>query len=168
MNSVRFGCFFILILLMGCGAKNELTITSDMELGENKDTNPTILSLKKAMKTQGINLRYQDEKIKSEADIISLVDAGKVDIGIVKNDVDIHNSFHNIRTLLPLFPDVLLVLCKNNSSSLTIRELFQQNSSGVIIDKGEERNVIDLFLRKQLVKRPVNIIPGMLLDILDQ
>jgi NMT1-like family len=149
MTLLRSGCLFALVLfLAGCGEKKTLTIISDMELGESKDTSPTILSLKKVMKMQDLDLQYKDEKINSEADIISLVDAGKVDIGIVKNDVDIHNSFQNVRTLLPLFPDVLLVLCKNKSSGLSIRELFQQNSSGMIIDKEEERHVVDLFLRK--------------------
>lgn len=135
-------------LMVSCREKKELTITSDMELGESKDTNPTILSLQKAMGSIDLQLEYEVKEIEREADIIALVDAKKIDIGIVKNDVEIHNSFQNIRTLLPLFPDVLLVLCKNNSAHLSIQDLFQQNSSVAIVDKVEEKKVIDLFLRK--------------------
>ncbi len=138
----------IVILFAACTTKKEITITSDLDLGESQQTNPTVVSLRKAVKTLNLDLRYVDQNTSREADLIAAVEKGVVDIAIVKNDVDIHNSYSHVKTLLPLFPDVLLVLCKNDPGQSSVQELFNSNNSAMIIDKEEEKNVIDLFLRK--------------------
>jgi hypothetical protein len=94
-----------------------------------------------------VTLTFKDAPIEREADIIKLIDDEKIDIGIVKNDVDLHGGYSNVRTLMPLFPDVLLILCRSDSGN-SIQNLFAKNKAAMILDKKEERNVIDLFLKK--------------------
>lgn len=136
------------LLFSGCQEKKDFTIISDLELGESKENQPTVLSLRQTMKPLGLSLSFKDLPIQKEADIVKLVDEGTIDIGIVKNDVDLHNGFSNVRTLLPLFPDVLLILCRTEPDGASIQDLFDKRKTALILDKKEERNVIDLFLRK--------------------
>lgn len=140
----------ILLLLTGisCQPKKDFTIISDQELGQSKENNPTINSLQGALQPQGITLSFQDVSIEREADIIQRVHNGQVDLGIVKNDVDIHGGFSNVRTLLPLFPDVMLILCRQNPNGVELQKLFREKKAAIIIDKEEEQSVIELFLRK--------------------
>jgi TRAP-type uncharacterized transport system substrate-binding protein len=138
---------FLGLILFNCQDKKDLTILSDLELGESKDNHPTVTSLQETMKPLGVTLTFKDLPIEREADIIKLIDNQKIDLGIVKNDVDLHGGFSNVRTLMPLFPDVLLILCKNDSSG-SIQNLFAKKKAAMILDKKEERNVIDLFLKK--------------------
>ena len=140
----------ILLLLTGisCQPKKDFTIISDQELGQSKENNPTINSLQGALQPQGITLSFQDVSIEREADIIQKVHNGQVDLGIVKNDVDIHGGFSNVRTLLPLFPDVMLILCRQNPNGVELQKLFREKKAAIIIDKEEEQSVIELFLRK--------------------
>ena len=140
----------ILLLVTGisCQPKKDFTIISDQELGQSKENNPTINSLQGALQPQGITLSFQDVSIEREADIIQRVHNGQVDLGIVKNDVDIHGGFSNVRTLLPLFPDVMLILCRQNPNGVELQKLFREKKAAIIIDKEEEQSVIELFLRK--------------------
>jgi len=141
-------CFLILgFAFIQCQEKKDFTILSDLELGESKDNHPTVISLQKSVQPLGVTLEFKDIEIEREADIIQLIDEEKIDIGIVKNDVDIHGGFSNVRTLLPLFPDVMLILCRNDSST-SIQNLFAHRKAAMILDKVEERNVIELFLKK--------------------
>jgi TRAP-type uncharacterized transport system substrate-binding protein len=148
MKNVYRLIFFSALVLTACSTKDEITITSDLELGESQLTSPTIVSLQKAVKTLNLKLRYVDANSTREADLLGAVEKGLVDIAIVKNDVAVQSSYSNVRTLLPLFPDVLLVLCKNDPGKLTVQELFGSQESAMIIDKEEEKEVIDLFLKK--------------------
>jgi TRAP-type uncharacterized transport system substrate-binding protein len=148
-RSIQFFVFpiVLLILFASCEDKNDFTIIADLELGETAKNHPTVSSIKKALSPIGVSLTFHDQQIAQEADIIKLVNEGSIDIGIVKNDVEINAGFHNVRTLLPLFPDVLLILARDDSTS-TIQELFQNRKAAMILDKAEEMNVIDRFLKK--------------------
>jgi hypothetical protein len=137
----------ISFIFCGCDEKKNFTIISDLELGESKENQPTVISLQKTMSPLGLSLTFKDLPIQREADIIKLVDEGSIDIGIVKNDVDLHQGFSNVRTLLPLFPDVLLILCRKEPGG-SVQELFAQRKAAMIVDKKEEKDVINLFLRK--------------------
>ena len=137
----------LLFSLFSCQEKRNFTILSDLELGETRTNHPTVSSLKKALSPIDINLTFKEQDIEKEADIIRFINEGTIDIGIVKNDVEINSGFHNVRTLLPLFPDVLLILSKNDSSE-NIQTLFQNKKAAMILDKAEEMNVIERFLRK--------------------
>lgn len=137
----------VIVLLAGCAEKKDFTVISDLELGENKDNHPTIRSLQKALEPIDVRLAFKDARIDKEADIIKLIDEGVIDIGIVKNDVEIKSGYKNVRTLLPLFPDVMLILARDTSST-TIQEVFQRNKAAVVLDKIEENNVIQNFLKK--------------------
>lgn len=142
-------CLLIVTLsLFSCDEKREVVLTSDMEIGENPDSSPTVRAIRKALTTIDVGVQYQQQTVAREADLITAVQSKKVDIAIVKNDVDLQNAYGDVRTLLPLFPDVLLVMCKDNPEGLSIQQLFASNSSAMMIDKEEEKDVIDLFLRK--------------------
>jgi TRAP-type uncharacterized transport system substrate-binding protein len=134
-------------IFAGCSDQRDFTIVSDLELGETPTNHPTVTSLKNALTPIDIHLNFKDQEIEREADIIGLINDGKIDIGIVKNDVEINSGFQNVRTLLPLFPDVLLVLAKNDSSD-NIQSLLHNKKAAMILDKAEELTVIDRFLRK--------------------
>jgi TRAP-type uncharacterized transport system substrate-binding protein len=151
-RSFRIPVFFVppillSILFCACQDKKDFTIISDLELGETPKNHPTVTSIKKALAPIDISLTFQDQEIAQEADIIQLVNEGVIDIGIVKNDVEINAGFHNVRTLLPLFPDVMLILARDDSSA-TIQGLFQNRKAAMILDKAEEMNVIERFLKK--------------------
>jgi TRAP-type uncharacterized transport system substrate-binding protein len=147
LGKVTFWLFIPTFLFTACQDKKDFTILSDLELGESKNNHPTVLSLQQTVKPLGVTLTFKDAPIEREADIIKLIHDEKIDIGIVKNDVDLHGGFSNVRTLMPLFPDVLLILCRSDSGS-SIQNLFTKNKAAMILDKKEERNVIDLFLKK--------------------
>lgn len=134
-------------LFSGCEDKKDYTIISDLELGESKTDHPTINSLRKALSPVGVKLTFKDEKISRESDIINLIETGKIDIGIVKNDVEINSGFSHVRTLLPLFPDVLLVLTRDTLPSLA-HATFSGKRAAVVVDKAEEVTVIQNFLKK--------------------
>jgi TRAP-type uncharacterized transport system substrate-binding protein len=138
----------LLLLSAGCEPKKKFTIISDQELGQSTHNNSTINSLQRALQPPGFSLVFQDKTVEREADIIQLVHDGKVDIGIVKNDVDVHGGFTNVRTLLPLFPDVMLILCRQDPGKTDLQKLFTEKKAAMIIDKVEEQSVIELFLRK--------------------
>jgi TRAP-type uncharacterized transport system substrate-binding protein len=148
--SIRKVSLFPIILsflFIACQDKKDFTIISDLKLGESKENHPTVSSLQQTMKPLGVTLKFKDLPIEQESDIIKLINEKKIDIGIVKNDVDLHGGFSNVRTLMPLFPDVLLILCKNDSGG-SIPNLFAKKKASMILDKKEERHVIDLFLKK--------------------
>jgi hypothetical protein len=147
LRSIAFILLFSVCLLPGCKEKKDLTVISDLELGETVTQHPTVSSLKKAVNNIGISLTFKDVSIAKEADIIELINTKGTDIGIVKNDVEIGSGFSNVRTLLPLFPDVLLILSRNDSSA-SIQHLFTQRKAAAILDKEEEMNVIEKFLKK--------------------
>jgi TRAP-type uncharacterized transport system substrate-binding protein len=138
---------FNLLSMFGCSEKKDLTIISDLELGETITDHPTVSSLRKAVSEVGVTLDFKNTTIEKEADIIQLINAKKIDIGIVKNDVEMGSGYANVRTLIPLFPDVLLILSKNDSIS-SIESLFVHNRAAVILDKEEEMAVIERFLKK--------------------
>jgi TRAP-type uncharacterized transport system substrate-binding protein len=139
--------FIALAFLSSCDEKRNYSIVSDLELGETHVNHPTVSSLKKALSPIDVHLDFKDAQIDQEADIIKLVNEGAIDIGIVKNDVEINSGFQNVRTLLPLFPDVLLILARDDSSK-NIQSLFHQRKAAMILDKSEEMNVIHRFLKK--------------------
>lgn len=149
MSRISFGILAILIFALACGCKEkrEFTIISDLELGETHENHPTVTSLKSALKPIDVNLTFETREIEHEADIIKLINDGTIDIGIVKNDVEIKSGFHDVRTLLPLFPDVLLILARDDSSK-NIQSLFHQKKAAMILDKAEEMTVIERFLKK--------------------
>src|SRR5688572_3855385 len=116
-KTVAFVLIFSVCLLSGCREKKDFTVISDLELGETVTDHPTVSSLQKAMNPIGVSLAFKDVSIAKEADIIELINTKSIDIGIVKNDVEINSGFNNVRTLLPLFPDVLLILSRNDSAT---------------------------------------------------
>jgi TRAP-type uncharacterized transport system substrate-binding protein len=140
--------FLVLLISTGCEPKKDFTIISDQELGQSIENNSTVSSLQRALHPQGITLTFQNKTVAREADIIQLVHDGKVDIGIVKNDVDVHGGFTNVRTLLPLFPDVMLILCRQDPGKTDLQKLFREKKAAMVIDKVEEQSVMELFLRK--------------------
>jgi hypothetical protein len=142
-----FALMFSVFLIPGCKEKKDFTIVSDLELGETITNHPTVLSLRKAVKGIGVTFDFKDASIEKEADIIQLINTKKIDIGIVKNDVEMGSGFNNVRTLLPLFPDVLLILSRGDSTS-SIENLFTHSKAAMILDKEEERGVIERFLKK--------------------
>lgn len=146
---VRKAAVFVTMLLLtsGCSDKKDFTIISDLELGETVANHPTVSSLKKAVNPLNVTLDFKDASIEKEADIIDLINTKKIDIGIVKNDVEINSGFINVRTLLPLFPDVLLILSRRDSTS-SIQHLFTHSKAAVILDKEEEMTVVEKFLKK--------------------
>jgi TRAP-type uncharacterized transport system substrate-binding protein len=146
-KAAAFVTMLHIFLISGCGEKKDFTIISDLELGETVADHPTVSSLKKAVNHMGVTLDFKNAPIEKEADIIDLINTKKIDIGIVKNDVEISSGFNNVRTLLPLFPDVLLILSKNDSTS-SIQHLFTHGKAAVILDKEEEMAVIEKFLKK--------------------
>jgi TRAP-type uncharacterized transport system substrate-binding protein len=143
------------ILISGCKPKKDLTIISDLELGETVTNHPTVSSLRKAVAPLDVTLDFKNASIEKEADIIERINTRKIDIGIVKNDVEMGSGFNNVRTLLPLFPDVLLILSRNDSTS-SIEHLFAHTKAAVILDKKEEMAVIERFLKKNSTS-PENI-----------
>jgi TRAP-type uncharacterized transport system substrate-binding protein len=138
---------FATFLISSCNGKKDFTIISDLDLGETVNDHPTVSSLRKAVKGMGVTLDFKNVAIEKEADIINLINTQQIDIGIVKNDVEMGSGFNNVRTLLPLFPDVLLILSRNDSTS-SIEELFSHSKAAVILDKEEEMLVIESFLKK--------------------
>jgi len=150
-NTLRKAAIYISLLFIclaaGCGEKKDLTIISDLEIGETITNHPTITSLRKAVGSIGMTLDFKNTTIEKEADIIKLINNKKIDVGIVKNDVEMGSGFANVRTLLPLFPDVLLILSRNDSTS-SIEDLFKRNKAALILDKQEEMAVIERFLIK--------------------
>lgn len=136
-----------LVMISGCDEKKAFTIISDLDLGETVADHPTVTSLRKAVTEMGVTLDFKNAAIEKEADIIKLINTRQIDIGIVKNDVEMGSGFNNVRTLLPLFPDVLLILSRNDSTT-SIEKLFRQNKAAVILDKQEEMQVIQNFLKK--------------------
>jgi TRAP-type uncharacterized transport system substrate-binding protein len=136
-----------IFLIAGCREKKDFTIISDLELGETVANHATVSSLKKAVNHIGVTLDFKNVSIEKEADIINLINTKKIDIGIVKNDVEIGAGFNNVRTLLPLFPDVLLILSRNDSTS-SIQHLFAHSKAAVILDKEEEMAIVEKFLKK--------------------
>jgi hypothetical protein len=142
-----FVLIFSMYMLSGCREKKDFTVISDLELGETIIDHPTVSSLKKAVEPMGVSLTFKDVSIKKEADIIELINTKRIDIGIVKNDVEMSTGFNNVRTLLPLFPDVLLILSKSDSAT-SIQHLFAHRKAAAILDKEEEMSVIEKFLKK--------------------
>lgn len=138
---------FSIFLISSCKEKKAFTVISDLELGETVTDHPTVSALKKATHDIGVTFNFKNATINKEADIIQLINTKKIDIGIVKNDVDMGSGFNNVRTLLPLFPDVLLILSRNDSTS-SIEHLLSSSKAAVILDKEEEREVIERFLKK--------------------
>jgi TRAP-type uncharacterized transport system substrate-binding protein len=138
---------FATFLVSSCNDKKDFTIISDLDLGETVNDHPTVSSLRKAVKEMDVTLDFKNVAIEKEADIINLINTQQIDIGIVKNDVEMGSGFNNVRTLLPLFPDVLLILSRNDSTS-SIEELFSHSKAAVILDKQEEMLVIESFLKK--------------------
>jgi TRAP-type uncharacterized transport system substrate-binding protein len=142
-----FAAMLCAFLIFGCREKKDFTIISDLELGETVANHPTVSSLRKTVNHMGVTLDFKNVPIEKEASIIDLINTREIDIGIVKNDVEISSGFNNVRTLLPLFPDVLLILSRNDSTS-SIQNLFAQSKAAVILDKEEEMTVIEKFLKK--------------------
>src|SRR5687767_11577805 len=89
---------FAVFLTSGCREKKDLTIISDLELGETVNDHATVSSLRKAVSGMGMTLDFKNASIEKEADIIQLVNTQKIDIGIVKNDVEMGSGFNNVRT----------------------------------------------------------------------
>lgn len=139
--------FLFCAVFSGCSDKKDFTIVSDFDLGETINDHPTVSSLRTALTDIGVTLDFKNVEIEKEADIIKLINTQQIDIGIVKNDVEMGSGFNNVRTLLPLFPDVLLILSRNDSTS-SIEKLFSESKAAVILDKEEEMMVIERFLKK--------------------
>lgn len=150
-----FLILFTTLFLSSCSDKKDFTIISDLDLGETVTDHPTVSSLRKAVTPMDVTLDFKDVAIEKEADIIQLINNHQIDIGIVKNDVEMGSGFNNVRTLLPLFPDVLLILSRNDSTS-SVEQLFRHSKAAVILDKEEEMQLIEHFLRKNGTS-PVNL-----------
>jgi TRAP-type uncharacterized transport system substrate-binding protein len=146
-KAVALVTILCIFLISGCREKKDFTIISDLELGETVADHPTVSSLRKAVKHVDVTLDFKNLPIEKEADIIDLISTKIIDVGIVKNDVEINSGFSNVRTLLPLFPDVLLILSRNDSTP-SIQHLFAHSKAALIVDKEEETTVIEKFLRK--------------------
>ena len=80
---IIFGLLFLLNI--SCQPKKDFTLISDLELGKSSENNSTISTLQRSWQLLGTTLNFQNKDIQHEADIIQLVNDGKVDIGIVKN-----------------------------------------------------------------------------------
>lgn len=132
----------VLLILTACTNRHNLAVLTDKHSEPGKSVIPVL-----SQALQPISMKM-DEKVidaSSEFELLEMVNSGKADMAIVKNDTYINEKMENLRTVAPLFPDVFLILVKGNKAAMPIKKLLEGNKVMIVIDKLEEETVIHHF-----------------------
>lgn len=132
------------LLLMSCMRNRSLTILSDHVEGPEKTGNSIISSLQKSLTDTGIKMTEKVDSSRNERSILDKINSGEEDMALIKNSITIGDSYSNIRTVMPLFPEVFLTLYKGSGQRLD--SLIANGKVVFIIDKDEEQQLIERFL----------------------
>jgi TRAP-type uncharacterized transport system substrate-binding protein len=138
----RLGGLLAMLLLAACSGKKSLTVLTDKYSSPGKAVIPV---LSQALAPVSLNMHERVVDADSEVELLELVNSGKADMAIVKNDTYIDEKMENLRTVAPLFPDVFLLLVKERHATAPIHRLLERGKVALIIDKSEEETVIHHF-----------------------
>ncbi len=132
-----------ILLLASCSTKQKLIVLTDQR---EAPQNTTVIALSKALEPMKISLRENIVNANLEQSLLQRVNNGEADMAIVKNDIRADESLSNIRTIMPLFPDVFVMLYRNKDNE-TAKSLLAQGRVFMIIDKDEERPIMERFIK---------------------
>lgn len=133
----------IAISLLSCTNKRTLTVLTDQR---EAPQNTLIPALSRALAPIHLSLRESLVNANLERSLLQRVNSGEADMAVVKNDIRIDESLSNIRTVMPLFPDVFLMLYKQQGNQ-TVKSIIDNNRVVMIVDKDEEQPVMEKFLK---------------------
>ncbi|GAA0892812.1 hypothetical protein GCM10009122_24910 [Fulvivirga kasyanovii] len=131
-------------LPFGCGRNHSFTIISEHAEDAGEPANSVIYPLQKSLESAGTKMSVKVDTTWQERSILEKVNSGEADFGLVKNSIAIDDSYPNIRTVMPLFPEVLLTLYKEGKHNLD--SLLVNGNVVFIIDKNEEQKLMEKFL----------------------
>lgn len=137
-------CF--ILTFAGCISKNSLTILADRPVYPEEPKSSIVASLETALENIKISLKTKINLTSSEQSILDKINSGEGDMAIVKNCIKIDDSYPNIRTVMPLFPEVFLTLYKEGGDAARIDSLISQGKVVFVINKEEEQALIYEFL----------------------
>jgi len=132
-----------ILLLASCSTKQNLIVLTDQR---EAPQNTTVAALSKALEPMEISLRENIVNANLERSLLQRVNNGEADMAIVKNDIRADESLSNIRTIMPLFPDVFIMLYRNQDNK-TAKSLLAGGRVFMIIDKDEERPIMERFIK---------------------
>lgn len=148
---------FAFFSLVGCNTKKKsLTVLTDRYESVSSDRS-TVSLLSKGVEDLNIILAEDADTTSTEQTLLNRVNKGEADMAIIKNDIMTYDPMSNVRTLMPLFPEVLLTLYKEKSQFASDTALLRNGVVAIVTDKEEERLVIERFL-KNIQCIPSNIL----------
>lgn len=103
-----FSLVILAVLITGCSEPNKDLTLSVFITGS--DSERAGQALKKALEEEGWNLTLVNQ---THQEAVESIRAGKVDLAILSNDISIDSK--GVRTLLPLYNEVLVTLVKEGS-----------------------------------------------------
>lgn len=139
---IRLGTLVAVLLLAACSGKKSLIVLTDKHSSPGKAVIPVV---SQALAPVSLKMNERVIDADSEVELLELVNSGKADMAIVKNDTYINEKMENLRTVAPLFPDVFLLLVKEQYAKAPIHRLLERGKVALVIDKSEEETVIHHF-----------------------
>ncbi|UII34591.1 hypothetical protein LVD17_12310 [Fulvivirga ulvae] len=138
--------FFVILssLHLSCGRNNSFTIISEHTEDSGKAGKSIVGALQRSLEDTGTKMSVKVDTTWQERSILDKINSGSEDMALVKNSIAIDDSYPNIRTVMPLFPEVLLTLYKGEEH--TLDSLLAHGNVVFIIDKDEEQQLIESFL----------------------
>ncbi|MBT1698441.1 hypothetical protein KK083_16240 [Fulvivirgaceae bacterium PWU4] len=152
-----FISLLIVLLLTSCTSKKTITVLTDRYESSMRADHSVVAQLSAVLHSIDINLQENVDTASLERTFLKRVKAKEADMAIVKNDILIDDSLADLRTVMPLFPDVFLMLCKKETSYKNITSLMEHGRVVMITDKKEEIPIINGFL-ESLKLDPRNVI----------
>jgi hypothetical protein len=136
----------IFILLSSCVKKNSLTIVSDRVEDAEQSGNSITASLRRSLASANITLTVSTDSTNRERAILEKINSGEEDMALIKNSIRVDDSYSNIRTVMPLFPEVFITLYKDTGNNTDFDSLVTHGKIVFITNKDEELQLINKFL----------------------
>lgn len=140
-----FTLFLVVLLLTSCTTKKTITVLTDRYESSMRADHSVVAHLSAVLHSIGIKLQENIDTASLERTFLKRVKVKEADMAIVKNDILIDDSLADLRTVMPLFPDVFLMLYKETPYK-SMTSLMEHGRVIMITDKKEEIPIINGFL----------------------
>ncbi len=130
-------------MLASCHRKKETwTIITNHEIGSAiNDLIPNLRVASEAM--DDLEIKFHEELGSSQIEVTKMLVNGEVDLAILSNSTQWNEAYADFRTVMPLFPDYLIILADTSFKGTSIQNMPKDQKIGAMVRNREDSLLFD-------------------------
>lgn len=142
MHNMRILGYFLLIFLFisGCNQSKKLKLSSNIEGSVPAKIGKDLTSY---LNSIGWEIEITNENINTGTKKVQALLDGELDLAFMQNDQAHVRESNDIRTVLPLYPNISYIFYRNHLAPLDLNDLLTNNS--ILVSEDDEKFYIQLF-----------------------